>query len=52
MVADFELGFGQAGEAPAIEQIGLKTAPIRFGMRVIVAVAAPAHALLGAVMRL
>lgn len=44
VVADFELGFGQPGEAAAIEQLGLETAPKRFGVRVVVAVAAPAHA--------
>ena len=43
VVADFELGFGQAGETAAVEQLGFEAAPKRFGVRVIVAVAAPAH---------
>ena len=50
VVADFEPGFGQPGEAATVEQFGLKAAPKRFGVRVVVAVAAPAHALLRAVL--
>jgi len=45
VVADFELGFGQSRKTAAVEQLGLEAAPKRFGVRVIVAVAAPAHAL-------
>jgi len=48
VVADFEPGFGQAGEAAAVEQFGFEAAPKRFGVGVVVAVAAPAHASLGA----
>jgi hypothetical protein len=49
VVADFELGFGQAEEAAVVEQFGFEAAPKRFGVGVVVAVAAPAHALLRAV---
>jgi hypothetical protein len=49
VVADFELGFGQAGEVAAVEQFSFEAAPERFGVGVIVAVAAPAPALLGPV---
>ena len=45
VVADFEPGFGQAGETAAVEQFGLATAPERFRLRVVVAVATSAHAL-------
>ena len=41
VVADFELGFGQPGKATAVEQFGLEAAPKRFGVGVVVAVAAP-----------
>ena len=49
VVADFQLGFGQPGKAAAVEQLGLETAPKGFGVGVVVAVAAPAHALPGTV---
>ena len=39
VVADFELGFGQAGEVTAVEQLGFEAAPERFGGGVVVAVA-------------
>jgi hypothetical protein len=45
VVADFEFGFGQAWEAATVEYLGFEAAPKRFGVRIIVAVAAPAHAL-------
>ena len=45
VVTDFELGFGLSGEAPAIEWFGLEAASKRFGVGVVIAVAAPAHAL-------
>ena len=45
VVADFELGFGQSGETAAVEQFGFEAAPKRFGVRVVITVAAPAHAL-------
>ena len=45
VVADFELGFGQAGEAAAVGQFGFEAAPKRFGVGLVVAVAAPAPAL-------
>ena len=43
VVADFELGFGQAGEAAAVEQFGFEATPKRFSMGVVVAVTPPAH---------
>ena len=49
VLADFEPGFGQAGEAAAVEQFGLEVAPKRFGVGVVVAVAAPVHVGHGAV---
>nr|GFD59484.1 hypothetical protein [Tanacetum cinerariifolium] len=49
VVADFKLGFGQAGKGAAVEQFGFEAAPKRFGMRIVVAVAAPAHVLQGPV---
>jgi len=48
-VADVARGFGQAGEAAAVGQLGVAAAPKRFGGGVVVAVAAPAPALLGPV---
>ena len=48
VVADFELGLGQAGKAPSVEQFGLEAASKRFGVGV--AVAAQAHALQGLVL--
>ena len=51
VVADFKLGFGQAGEVTAVERLGFEAAPKRFGVGVIVAVAAPAHALKCPVLR-
>lgn len=44
MVADFELGFGQTGEEAAVEQLGFEAAPEGFGVGVVIAVAALAHA--------
>ena len=32
VVADFEPGFGQAGEAAAVEQLGFEAAPNRIGV--------------------
>ena len=32
VVADFELGLGQAGEVAAVGQFGFKAAPKRFGV--------------------
>jgi hypothetical protein len=49
VVADFKLGFSQTGEATAVEQFGLEAALKRFGVGVVVAAAALAHALLRAV---
>jgi hypothetical protein len=49
VVADFEPGFGQSRKAAAVEQFGFKAAPKRFGVGVVVTVAAPAHALPGTV---
>ena len=46
VVADFNLGFGQAGEVTAVEQLGFEAAPKRFGVGIVVAVATPALALL------
>jgi hypothetical protein len=48
VVADFQLGFSQPREAPPVEQFGLEAALKRFGMGIVVAVAAPAPALLRA----
>ena len=45
VVADFELGCGQAGKAAAVESVSFETAPKRFDVGVVVAVAAPALAL-------
>ena len=45
VVADFELGFGQSGETAAVEQFGPEVALKRFSVRVVITVAAPAHAL-------
>jgi hypothetical protein len=39
VVADFQLGFGQAGEAAAVEQFGVEAAPKRFGVGIVIAVA-------------
>nr|WP_231402867.1 hypothetical protein [Hymenobacter guriensis] len=39
VVADSELGLGQAGEVAAVEQFGFEAAPKRFGVGVVVAVA-------------
>ena len=50
VVADFELGFGQARKAAAIEQFGFEAAPKGSSVGVVVAVAPPAHTLLGAVL--
>ncbi len=44
-MADFERGFGQYGEVAAIKQFGLKAAPKRFSVGVVVAIAPAAHAL-------
>ena len=49
VVADFEPRFGQAGEAATVEQFGLEAAPKGLGVRIVVAVATLAHALLRAV---
>jgi len=38
VVADFKPGFGQAGEAAAVEQFGFEATPKRFSMGVVVAV--------------
>jgi len=46
VVADFELGFGHAREAAAVEQFGFEAAPKGFGVGVGLTVATPAHALL------
>ena len=45
VITDFEPRFGQAGETAAVEQFGLEAAPKGFGVRVVITVAAPAHAL-------
>ena len=49
VVADFQLGFGQAGETAAVEQFGPEPTPKRFGVGVVVTIAAPVHALLNTV---
>ena len=49
MVADFELGLGQARKAAAVEQFGLEAVPKGFGAGVVAAFAEPARALLRAV---
>ena len=49
VVANFEPGFGQTRKVPAIESFVFEAAPKRFGVGVIVAVAALAHALPGPV---
>lgn len=51
VVANFQLGFGQVRETAAVEQLRLAAALKRLRMRIVVAVAAPAYALLGAVPR-
>jgi len=48
VVADFEPGFGPAGEVAAVEQVGFEAAAKRFGGGVVGAVAAPADARLRA----
>ena len=45
VVADFELGLGQAEVAAAVEQFGFEPAPERFGVGVVIEVAAPTHTL-------
>jgi len=45
VMADFQPGFNEVAEAAAIEQLGFEAAPKGFGMRIIVAIAASAHAL-------
>ena len=49
VVAGFQPSFGQTGEAAAVKQFRFEAAPKRFGVGVVVAVAAPAHALHSAV---
>jgi hypothetical protein len=51
VVAEFEAGLFEAGEAAAVEQFGFEPAPEGLGLRVVLTVAAPAHALYGAVLR-
>ena len=51
VVTDFKLGFGQAREAVAVVQFGFEAAPERFGVCVVVAIPASAHALQRAVLR-
>jgi hypothetical protein len=46
MVADFEIGLSHTWEAAPVEQLGFKATIKRLGVGIVVAVAAPAHALL------
>jgi hypothetical protein len=50
VLGQFQPGFFQAGEAAAVEQFGFEPAPERLGLGLVVAVAAPAHALRGPVL--
>ena len=43
--ADFVPGLRQAGKAATLKQFGIETAPKPFSAGIIVAIAAPAHAL-------
>lgn len=45
IMADFQARFTEVAEAAPVKQFGFKSAPKRFGMGIIVAVAVPAHAL-------
>jgi len=47
VIADFQLGFSQAGEAATVEQFGVESASKWFGERIIVVVAAPVYTLYG-----
>jgi len=49
VMADFQARFGEVAEAAAVEQFGLEAAPKGLGGRIIIAVAAPTHALHGLV---
>ena len=49
VTTDFELGLGQTGEATAVEQFAFEPALKEFSGGIVIAVAAPAHALLRAV---
>ena len=48
VVADFERSLGQSMEDPTVEQLGFEATPKQFSVGVIVAVAASAHTLHGA----
>ncbi len=45
IVTDFQARFAQVAEAATVEQFGFEPTPKGFGVGVILAVAAPAHAL-------
>ena len=47
IVADFQARFGEIAEAAAVKQFGLEAAPKGFGVRIIVAVAAPTIEVVG-----
>ena len=51
MVSDFKFGFGQAVKIADVEKFGFEAASKAIGVRVVVAVAAPAHALPNALTR-
>ncbi len=51
MMTDFELGFFQAGKAVAVKQLRFEAAPKGFDVGIVVAVATPAAALQGPMLR-